>query len=175
MPSLTVAEIAGLLIQNQSAVLGYILACVRNHADADDIFQEVSVAAVQLCEQLNDRDGFLPWIRRIAQFRILKHIERSKRLAPMSPELISQLAEVAEEMDSNNLRETRARRLSECVDALPPESRRMILMRYSDSGHSVDDIAKSINRSVQATYALLKRIRAVLRECVTAKLAEARS
>jgi len=48
------------LIENQPAVLGYILACVRNHADADDIFQEVSVAAVQLCEQLEDRDGFLP-------------------------------------------------------------------------------------------------------------------
>ena len=169
----TAPEIAGLLIENQSAVLGYILACVRNHADADDIFQEVSVAAVQLCEQLQDRDGFLPWVRQIARFRVLKHVERSKRLVPMSPDLINRLAEVAEEMDSGGLREARARCLNECVDALPPESRRMILMRYSDSGHSVEDIAKSINRSVQATYALLKRIRTVLRECVTAKLAEA--
>ena len=173
MPSPTAPEIAGLLIENQSAVLGYILACVRNHSDADDVFQEVSVAAVQLCEQLDDRDGFLPWVRQIARFRILKHIERSKRLVPMSPDLINQLAEVAEEMDPGGLREARARCLNECVDALPPESRRMILMRYSDSGQSVEDIAKSINRSVQATYALLKRIRAVLRECVTAKLAEA--
>jgi RNA polymerase sigma-70 factor len=173
MASPTAAEIAGLLIENQSAVLGYILACVRNHSDADDIFQDVSVAAVQLSEQLDDRNGFLPWIRQIARFRVLKHIERSKRLVPMSPDLINRLAEVAEEMNSGGLRETRERCLNECVDALPPESRRMILMRYSDSGHSVDDIAKSIDRTVQATYALLKRIRAVLRKCVTAKLAEA--
>jgi DNA-directed RNA polymerase specialized sigma24 family protein len=62
MASPTAAEIAGLLIENQAAVLGYILACVRNHSDADDIFQEISVAAVQLCEQLDDHDGFLPWV-----------------------------------------------------------------------------------------------------------------
>jgi DNA-directed RNA polymerase specialized sigma24 family protein len=92
---------------------------------------------------------------------------------PISPELINRLAEVAEEMDFGGLREARARCLNECVDALLPESRRMILMRYSDAGHSVEDIAKTVNRTVQATYALLKRIRAVLRKCVTAKLAEA--
>lgn len=173
MGGIDASQIAGLLIEHQSAVLGYILACVRNHSDAEDIYQEVSVAAVQLSEQLENRDGFLPWVRQIARFRILKHIEQSKRLVPTNVELIDQLALVAEEMDQEGLRTARSRHLNNCIDSLPPESRRMILMRYSDRKHSVEEIAQTANRSVQATYALLKRIRAALRDCVSGKLAEA--
>lgn len=173
MSGIEASQIAGLLIEHQSAVLGYIFACVRNHSDAEDIYQEVSVAAVQLCDQLENPDGFLPWVRQIARFRILKHIERSKRLVPANGELVDQLASVAEEMDQVGLRAVRSKCLNECVDALPPESRRMILMRYADTRNSVEEIAQTANRSVQATYALLKRIRAALRDCVSGKLAEA--
>ena len=126
MTKIDASQIACMLLEHQAAVLGYIVACVRNHSDAEDIYQDVSVAAVQLCDQLENRDGFLPWVRQIARFRILKHIERSKRLVPANMELIDQLASVAEEMDQEGLRSTRSRCLNECIDALPPESRRMM-------------------------------------------------
>lgn len=169
------AEVAKLLVKHQGAILGYILACLRSHADADDVFQDVSMAAVELRDQLHDVDGFLPWVRQIARYRVLKFVEKPNRLTPMSPELISQLAEVANEVDVDGRRGSRVGCLNACIDDLPTESRRMILMRYSDAGHSVQDISSSVNRSVQATYALLKRTRAALRECVTRKLAEVKS
>ena len=91
------AEVAKLLVKHQGAILGYSLACLRSHADADDVFQNVSMAAVELRGQLQDIDGFLPWVRQIARYRVLKFIEKPNRLTPMSSELISQLAEVANE------------------------------------------------------------------------------
>ena len=170
--SISHSEIAGLLAKHQGAILGYLYACLRNHADAEDVFQEVSMAAVELSDQLREADGFLPWIRQIARFRVLKHVERSKRLSPMNPALIDQLAEAAGSITSSSNLDDRTRAINDCLDRLPTESRRMILMRYAESNPSVSQLASHIDRSVQATYALLKRIRVTLRECVNFKMAE---
>jgi len=56
-------RISSLLIRHRYAIYGYIFACLRNHADAEDVFQEVSVVTVSSHAQLLDEDGFLPWAR----------------------------------------------------------------------------------------------------------------
>src|SRR5438046_3523164 len=58
-------EIARLLMQHRTALYGFIYACVRNHADTEDILQNVSVAVTESITQLKDEAGFLPWAREI--------------------------------------------------------------------------------------------------------------
>ncbi len=167
------ADLARLLMEHRAALYGYILACVRHHADAEDILQDVSVAATRSIGQLRSREGFFPWAREIARRRVLEHFRKTQHLSPMDPELVERLAEAAdrlEQKDSTQASERQAA-LHACLDQLPPESRQMIAMRYDRAAaRSVEDIARRFGRSVQATYALLKRIRMVLRDCVERKL-----
>ena len=165
-----VSEVAQCLIEHRAAILGYLLSCVRNHADAEDLFQEVSLAATRSADALKDRTGFLSWAREIARRRVLAHYRKSKRLTPIDPELATRLAESAALLDSTRAVPARVEALHECLDALPSESRRLIAMRYEDHRRPVEELAKSFGRTVQATYAMLKRSRLLLRDCVTQKL-----
>ena len=78
-PALGAPEVAQMLIEHRSAILGYLLSCVRNHPDAEDLFQEVSLAATRSASDLKNREGFLPWAREIARRRVLTHYRKSKR------------------------------------------------------------------------------------------------
>lgn len=165
-------EVAGMLIEHRSLLLGYLLSCVRDHADAEDLFQEVSLAATRSASQLRDRDGFLPWAYEIARRRVLAHLRKGKRLTPVDPELATRLAETAAAMNEAQETPARIEALHSCLDALPLESRKLIALRYGDDRPSVESIATQFGRSVQATYAVLKRSRFLLRDCITQKLSQ---
>ncbi len=165
-----VPEIARLLIEHRSLLMGYLVSCVRNHTDAEDLFQEVSLAATRSADQLRSANGFVPWAREIARRRVLAHIRKSKRLTPVDPELVTRLAETAAEMDATNELPARVEALHTCLDALPLESRQLIAMRYEDHREPVEALARQFGRSVQATYAILKRSRLLLRDCVNQKM-----
>ncbi len=161
-----------LLLEHRSALLAYILAAVRNYADADDIFQETSLAITTSFSQLRNSSGFLPWAREIARRRILAHARQKKRLLLIDDELLDKLSEAAERLNIQEQKQKESHRniLHSCLEQLPTESRRLIAMRYDSPSPPVENIAKQFGRSVQGTYALLKRIRFVLRDCVENKL-----
>ena len=166
--------ITRLLLEHRSALIAYILAAVRNYTDADDIFQETSLAIATSFSQLRDPKGFLPWAREIARRRILAHARQKKRLLLVDDELLSKLSEASGRINDREQKRKDSQRniLHSCLEQLPTESRRMIAMRYDTSSPPVEMIAKQFGRSVQGTYALLKRIRFVLRDCVENKLLE---
>ncbi|MEM7143644.1 MAG: sigma-70 family RNA polymerase sigma factor [Verrucomicrobiota bacterium] len=170
--SIGVPEVAQLLIEHRAALLGYLLSCVRHFADAEDLFQDVSLAAIQSAGDLRTREGFLPWAREIARRRVLAHFRKSKRMAPIDPELATRLAETAAEIDVAREVPERIEALRACLDALPLESRKLIALRYEDHRRPVEKIAEKFGRSVQATYAILKRSRLLLRDCVDQKLSQ---
>src|SRR5687768_4710783 len=89
------AQIAQLLMRNRTTLYSYIFASIRNHSDAEDILQNVSLAAVESADQLVDEAGFLPWSLEIARRRILKHYRNLGREQAVDPELLRQLAEAA--------------------------------------------------------------------------------
>ena len=164
-------EIARMLVEHRAPLLGYLLSCVRNHADAEDLLQDVSLAATKSAADLRDRGGFLPWAREIARRRVLAHFRKSKRLTPIDPELANRLADTAAAMDDHEDIPARVEALRECLEALPAESRKLIALRYEDHRRPVEEIAEQFGRTVQAAYAILKRCRLMLRDCVTQKLA----
>jgi len=164
------ATVTTLFLRHRTALYGYIFACVRNHNDAEDIFQEVSLAAVGSIDKLRDESGFLPWAVEIARRRVLAHVRRSQRTTIVSPELVPILAEAARRVASCDCLKQRSEALLDCLENLPPHSREIITMRYDGSIRGVDELADKLGRTMQATYGVLKRIRQGLRTCVESKL-----
>ncbi len=164
------AQVARLLMQHRTALYGYIFACVRNHADAEDILQNVCVAVTESLDQLGSEAGFLPWAREIARRRVLAHRRRARRETPLDPELVQRLAEAAGRVEQEQPASLRRAALSACLEGLPPRSRRLIALRYDGSGDAAA-LAARFGRSVQSIYAQVKRIKAALRDCVERRLA----
>jgi RNA polymerase sigma-70 factor len=158
-------------MQHRAALYGYIFACVRNHADAEDILQNVSVAVTESIEQLSNEAGFLPWAREIARRRILAHLRAVRREQPCDPELIRRLAEAAGRIEQEQPTSVYQAALMACLEQLPPQSRRLIALRYEDRSRRAEDLAALFGRSVQGIYAQIKRIKQALRRCVERRLA----
>lgn len=166
------AELSRLLMQHRTALYGYILACVRNHADAEDILQNVCVAVTESIGRLEREEGFLPWAREIARRRVLAHFRGGRRERPTDPELVQHLAEAADRLEQRRPASEHQAALLACLEGLPRQSRRLILLRYTDAAGGAEKLAQRFGRSVQAVYALIKRIKAGLRECVEHRLAK---
>jgi len=162
-------QVARLLMQHRAALYGYILACVRNHADAEDILQTVSVAVTESIDRLRDEEGFLPWAREIARRRVLAHRRLARREQPFDPVLVRRLAEAAERLEEARPAEGAQAALLACLEELPPRSRRLIVLRYDEAG-GAERLASLFGRSVQGIYAQVKRIKAALRRCVERRL-----
>jgi RNA polymerase sigma-70 factor, ECF subfamily len=165
------AQVARLLMQHRTSLYGYIFACVRNHPDAEDILQNVSVAVTESIEQLRDESGFLPWAREITRRRILAHRRTARREQPLDPEVVRCLAEAAGRIEEEEPASAHRAALLACLESLPPDSRRLIAMRYDRASGDAQALAGRFGRSVQGIYALIKRIKAALRDCVQSRLA----
>lgn len=164
-------QVTRLLMQHRTALYGYVFACVHNHEDAEDIFQNVSVAVTESISRLTDEAGFLPWAREIARRRILAHRRGARRERPFDPEVVQRLAEAADRVERTHPASRQRAALTACLESLPAESRRLILMRYDGSAVSAEDLGAQFGRSVQGIYAWIKRVKTALRECVERRLA----
>ncbi len=164
-------QVARLLMQHRATLYGYIFACVRNHADAEDILQNVCVAVTESIDRLTDEAGFLPWAREIARRRVLAHRRTARREQPCDPDLVRCLAEAADRVEERRPASVQQQALMACLESLPPASRRLIVSRYDGSVDGADQLAGVFGRSVQGIYAQIKRIKQALRQCVERRLA----
>jgi RNA polymerase sigma-70 factor (ECF subfamily) len=134
-----------------------------NRADADECFQEVFLAALEVARREPVRDwGAL--LRRLASARAMDRLRRRYRRGetgavadwddlPGSSPLPSQGAEDAE----------RAESLRAALAALPPDQAEAFLLHHLE-GWSYREIAGHLSRSVDAVGVLLHRARKRLRE-----------
>jgi RNA polymerase sigma-70 factor, ECF subfamily len=163
-------QIARLLMQHRTALYSYIFSCVRNHADAEDLLQNVSMVVMESFEQLTSEDGFLPWAREIARRRILAHRRTHKREAPCDPEIIQALAEASDRVEQLQPASKHHIALLACLEGLPIESRKLIASRYEENQGDAAQLAEKFGYSIQSIYARIKRIKIALRNCVEKRL-----
>jgi RNA polymerase sigma-70 factor, ECF subfamily len=166
------AEAAQLLMQHRAALYAFIYSCVRNHADAEDVLQTTTLAVMVSYEQLQNAKGFLPWAREIARRRVLAHLRGTQREQACDPALVQALAESAARLDVTEPAPARQAALRQCLDRLPPMSRRLITLRYDPDGGDAAVLAARFGHSVQSVYARIKRIKSALRACVEKRLAK---
>jgi RNA polymerase sigma-70 factor (ECF subfamily) len=164
------ARITELLMKHRTDLYAYILAAVCNHHDAEELIQEVSLAAVRSCASYTPGTNFRAWVREIARRRILERVRKSKRLVTVDPDVLMALEEAARELEDGGVPlDARRDVLRRCLERLQGAARRVIELRYMER-MEVAGIARRVRRSTQACYALLKRARRALRECIDAGL-----
>jgi len=163
------ARITELLMKYRTDLYAYMLAAVCNHHDAEELIQEVSLAAVRSCASYAPGTNFRAWVREIARRRILERARRSKRVLTVDPDVLMSLEEAARQVETHQPLEERRDALQRCVEKLQGTARQVIELKYVER-LDVFRIAGRIRRSTQACYALLKRARQALRDCINARL-----
>ena len=154
-----------LLGQHDRWLAAYVYSLVARAADADDILQEVKLTLWKHFGKFEQGTNFRAWARQIATHQILNY-RRAEKRRPNSELEDAFIEAVASEIDRRSeVFDRRADALRQCLHKLPDAHRKIVVWRYyEDCG--VEEIAAKSERTVEAVYRLLSRIRAVLNECV---------
>jgi len=159
-----------LLTQHDRWLAAYVYSLVARSADAEDILQEVKVTMWKHFAKFEQGSNFRAWARRIATNQILNY-RRAETRRPNS-ELDEKFIEaVAAEIDRRaDMLDRRSDALRICLHKLPEAHRKIVVWRYYEDCGIEEIVAKS-ERTVEAVYRLLSRIRTALNECVSRQLA----
>jgi RNA polymerase sigma-70 factor (ECF subfamily) len=159
-----------LLLKHRGKLLGAIRAMVADEHLAEDIFQEVSIAAVSKCHEIVDIDHFGPWLRSAARFQALMALRNRNRLPrSLSIEVLDILEPYWEQFDKQPDLEL-ADALKICLERLGPYARTLIETRYRE-GKRGNNLAVALKRSMNTVYVALSRVHSTLRECLKRELA----
>jgi RNA polymerase sigma-70 factor, ECF subfamily len=160
-----------LLLKHRGKLVGSIRAMVADEHLAEDIFQEVSIAAVSKCDEIADIEHFGPWVRSAARLQALMALRNRNRL----PRALS--AEVLDALEQHWHRYDRqpdadlSDALRNCLDRLSPYAKQLVETRYTD-GKCGNDLAAALRRSLNTVYVALTRVHHTLRDCLQQHFAE---
>ena len=162
-------RLMALMTRHQRQIFSYIYALVPDRHDAEDLLQETSLV---ICEKFNDfQEGtdFVAWACQIAYWRIRYSRQKFARSKVVfDQEIVDAVAHTAssmvEELDDRHVA------LGNCLQKLHPRDRELLLTRY-EPGCGVEEAAKRSGRTLTTAYKALMRLRKLLLDCVTNKLA----
>lgn len=159
--------IVQVLLRERLRVTALAVSVVRDVHAADDIFQQVVLAALEARNQFRDAEHVLAWSLRTARHRALD-LARSRQLRPLPDEVLD-LLESRVPGPVPIAVSDRDEALHDCVGRLAPSAQRLLQMKYGE-GLTAVAIANRLRRTPDAVYQSLSRLHRFLRECVERKL-----
>ena len=156
----------------QSRLYRFIATLVFNRADAEELFQEASLAAWRSRDKFDGAGEFFPWLCGIARNHV-RNYYRSRKAAPLvlALEVVDQLIEL--QIEEEPLLERRQEALTLCLQKLTPRQRQ-VLRQFNEKSQTVASFSHEQGATVGALYKMLQRIRAALLDCIERTLQEAR-
>lgn len=158
-----------LMTRHQRQIFSYIYTLVPNRCDAEDLLQETGLVICEKFNEFREDSDFVAWACQIAYWRIRysrQKFVRSKVL--FDQEIVDVVAQTAANM-SDEL-DDRHEALARCLQKLHPRDRDMLLARYEPGG-GVEEAARRSGRSRQTAYKALSRLRKLLLDCVSNRIA----
>ena len=125
-----------LLERYQAKVYGYIFSVVKDKETADDIFQDTfyKVIVTINSDQYKDENKFIHWVMRIAHNLIVDHFRRNNKmpLVPNRPEsdVLDNIKLPDENAEHVIMRKQTSQNIRKLVRMLPPEQRRVVILRH---------------------------------------------
>ena len=125
-----------LLERYQAKVYGYIFSVVKDKETADDIFQDTfyKVIVTINSDQYKDENKFVHWVMRIAHNLIVDHFRRNNKmpLVPNRPDndVLDNLKLPDENAEHVMMRKQTSQNIRKLVKMLPPEQRRVVILRH---------------------------------------------
>ena len=163
-------EFISLFAANQRRIYGFVATMVPRASDVDDVFQDVSMNLWRKFDEFQWGRTSPPGHYSSPGFAVLKYYDKQSRLGRfVFDEALAEL--IADEAESESMRgDWRLEALRECLDRLPPPSRKLLRLRYESNLKTCREIAGRFGRSVDATYKALARIHQRLLACVQNRL-----
>jgi len=165
-------DLSAEFVARRHELFSFTYALVRNVQDSEDIVQEVWVRFSAALERGLQIEKPAQWSRGTAKNLILHHWRKRGNAKVLVDSELVDLVELAfseHDDDEHDLWQVRREALTECVQTLPADSRRLISLRY-DEGNAVAKIAEIVERSEGSIMMALSRLRRLLQSCVDSKL-----
>jgi RNA polymerase sigma-70 factor (ECF subfamily) len=137
----------------------------------EEVVQETWVIAYEQLGRYELRGTFLPWVKGIARNVLREHLRECRRVWHAGDgDLFDRL--LGEAVDRDLADEARAEqgerrlaRLSECLEALTPRARAVLVARDRD-GEELGSLARRFKQPKEALATALWRIRLAVRHCL---------
>ena len=159
-----------LVNRHQERVFGYLMGMVRDREVANDLFQETYLRVISALSKqrgsYSKQGKFLAWVMRIARNAALDHLRARKKWQDVpgndENEGVSYWERLPDDAPAADLRihlSEQSDVLEECINALPPEQKEVLLLRH-DADLTFREIADltdcSINTALgRMRYALI--------------------
>lgn len=155
-----------LITRHKSRIYTYIFMIVKNHAVAEDIFQDTFIKVIQSLKKgrYTENGKFVSWAIRIAHNLIIDHFRKEKHLSTVSNDetdvdIFNSPKFSDMNIEDNLVSEQVFREVRHLIDELPDDQRQVVIMRHY-LGFSFREIAEhsgvSINTALgRMRYALI--------------------
>lgn len=137
-----------LVLRYQEKIYWIVRRMLPDHADADDITQNVFIKAYQSLRSFKGDSSFYTWIYRIAINLSLNEIRRKKLRRTFSLDEETVHFSVEEENPLEQLEsEERKKLIQRAIDVLPEKQKKVFVLRYFDE-LPYEEISKILHTSV---------------------------
>ena len=151
-------------------IFSYIFSLLPNTHDAEEVFSEVSRLMWERFDEYQSGTNFQAWAMRIAYFKVLRYVDDRKRgPAPFDASFFQTVDRLVTERSP--VLDAQYRALADCIKHLKPRDQQLLALRYEE-GATTDRVAEVTGRTVAAVYKALSRVRGLLFNCITTRLAE---
>jgi len=158
-----------LLSRHQEELFRYIFSLLPHEEDARDVLQETSVALFRKFAEYDPGKPFLAWAYRFAYLEVLKQRERNQRATRLlNRDLVERLAREREQHEPLLLERLQA--LEHCLDELPAADHELMRQRYQGNA-TTEELKQQIGTSRRTLFRELERIRRVLLDCISRRIA----
>ena len=156
-----------LFLQNNKKLFTYIVSCVPNYADAEDILQDVASVMWEKFDCYEDGTNFYAWSKQIAKYKISYYYRSQKDVWRFDNDVLENIIEANDDVVKNH--DSRAVALQGCLNKLNSSDIELIKSRFREN-ISVRKIAEDNSVSVSKLYKHLAKIYAILGNCITRTL-----
>lgn len=158
-----------LLREHETQLIVYVRALMPSLSEAEDVIQETRIRLWEQFEQFEPGSNFGAWACTIARYFVMTHYTKQGRdRLRFSSEAMERIA--AEVDRASQVTDARIEVLPKCISELSESNKQLLAMCYSGN-HQIQEVAKLLDRTVNATYLALSRIRRSLRSCVERRVA----
>lgn len=164
------AIFVGLLRKSDRQLAAYVHASLANWSDAEDVLQQVRASLWERFHRFELGTDFNAWAFTTARYAILNHLSNKSRDGlQLKPELLESLA--VDMAPFPAVCDIRLEIMPQCISKLSEGNRHLLTLCYN-SDFTIKEVATLLDRSTNAVYLAVSRVRRWLRRCIEHRLAE---
>ena len=159
-------EFVVLFTSHELRLRAYAMSLIPNQADAEDVVQQSSLLLWKKFDKFQSGTSFMAWAARVVFHEAQRQRRRQVRdKLKFGDDFFEAVCREAASDDVAEAMAEQEAQLGACIAKLRPEHRDLLRARYAD-GWTVERMATTFQRSAEAIYNVLSRIRRALQACV---------